>query len=248
MRGMKIVSTKIALMAALLGAGCGGGATPTGTGGTCGASTGAGGTNGVFMGTGRYLPLKVDATWIYKLTDTSTAGCQTRTTRVEALEAVGGMKPGVTAFRLREADSNGSAQVSWQEDQTDKVVRHREQSFDTTGVMTKEEWYAPSRLRVDETAAHIVMGTMWNDVYTETQIATGAATTTTPKTDKWAVEATDELVTVPAGTFSCMRVHRVGQMTATGLVDKTYWFARGVGKVKEVGGGATEELRSYTIP
>jgi hypothetical protein len=57
--------------------------------------------------------------------------------------------------------------------------------------------------------------------------------------------AVDEPVTVPAGTFNCLRVRRrASQQDGS---DKTYWFAKGVGKVKEVG-GQTEELTSVTIP
>jgi hypothetical protein len=55
------------------------------------------------------------------------------------------------------------------------------------------------------------------------------------------------MVTVPAGTFTTVHVQRVSGSGST--KQKDYWFAKGVGKVKETGGGQqNEELMSYSIP
>jgi hypothetical protein len=54
-------------------------------------------------------------------------------------------------------------------------------------------------------------------------------------------------VAVPAGTFCALRVRRVTSTTLGGS-DKTYWFARGVGKVKEEGGNQREELTDHALP
>jgi hypothetical protein len=48
-------------------------------------------------------------------------------------------------------------------------------------------------------------------------------------------------VTVPAGTFHALILQKAGSSVA-----KTYWFVRGVGKVKETG-GQTEELVEYHV-
>ena len=56
------------------------------------------------------------------------------------------------------------------------------------------------------------------------------------------MRAVGESVTVPAGTFTdTVVLEKIG-----GSVLKTYWFARGVGKVKETG-GQTEELVEYGV-
>ena len=60
--------------------------------------------------------------------------------------------------------------------------------------------------------------------------------------DTWRVVALDEMVTVPAGTFSAVVIEKVG-----GTSTKRYWFARGVGKVKEQSGTQLEELKSYML-
>lgn len=75
----------------------------------------------------------------------------------------------------------------------------------------------------------------------------GLITTMTQVTDLWSVVAVDQSVTVPAGTFKALVVRRRAN-AGTGS-DKTFWFVRGIGKVKETGvGEQTEELTSYTFP
>jgi hypothetical protein len=67
--------------------------------------------------------------------------------------------------------------------------------------------------------------------------------TTTTKDEVWMVEAVDEMLTVSAGTFLTLRVRK----TTSGNADNTYWFAKGVGKVQEMG-EQVETLTSYLIP
>jgi hypothetical protein len=193
----------------------------------------------------RLLPLVVGASWTFAVTPTGGGAAESKTSTVEALEDVGDLKAGVTAFRVRTEKLDGST-VSWQEDQCDGVVRHREQSFDLGDVLLSDQIYQPSKLRVDETAAHMTMGATWVDTYTEIEEdpVTGDVVTT-EKSESWTVEAASESVTVPAGTFTAIKLRRTSDVV--GGADKTYWFAPGVGKVKEVG-DQTEELTEYTIP
>jgi hypothetical protein len=72
-----------------------------------------------------------------------------------------------------------------------------------------------------------------------------ASTTTATINVQWTIEAVDEMVTVPAGTFSCLRVHSV-ESGSLGY-DSTFWYARNVGKVKETG-TETRNLVGYSIP
>ena len=57
------------------------------------------------------------------------------------------------------------------------------------------------------------------------------------------VEAVDEQVTVPAGVFLTMRMRRVDSDKGV----KTYWYARGVGKVMERDEHEVEMLQSYSV-
>jgi hypothetical protein len=139
---------------------------------------------------------------------------------------------------VRSKTLNGST-VNWQQDTGTSIIRHREQFLDAAGAITSDHVFSPGKLRLDESPAHTVLHATWTETYTDMAVAAAAVTVT------WTVEAVDEMVTVPAGTFKCLRVHSVEKGGAA--YDSTFWFARNVGKVKESG---TEErqLVRYSIP
>jgi hypothetical protein len=188
-----------------------------------------------------FLPLVTGATWTYRITDSGTGAVADKTNLVGPLEDVGGMKAGTMAFKVTTDKLDGQT-VSWQERMGNLVIRHREQSFDLAGTMTREEWYDPYKLRLDESPEHVMAGAAAY-VQSYNELVTG---TTMPvaKSETWTVLAVNQSVTVPAGTFECLVLRRTG---GTGAADKTYYFARGVGKVKEEG-GQLEELVSFNIP
>lgn len=193
----------------------------------------------------RYMALAPGMSWTFVVTDVSSGATETKTQTVGPLEDVGGAKAGIMAFRLTTVKVSGMVE-SWQEDTGEAILRHREQDF--AGANRVDEIYDPYKLRVDDSDAHSTLGASWTEDYTEvvTDVVNGG-TTMQPKTETWSIEAIDEVLTVPAGTFNTMRVHRIS-MANTGGSDKMYWFARGVGKVKEASVDRIEELSSYTIP
>lgn len=193
--------------------------------------------------TGRYLALVTGASWTYRVTDPG--GTAEKTQTVGALEDVGGSKAGVMAYRMTTTKAGGQV-VSWQEDTGTALRRHRE--LDMAGGTQTTEVYEPYRTRIDESAAHLSPGATWTEGYNELVTDAQNVTTTTPKSEQWRVVAVDEPVTVPAGTFCALRVQRTSTTPGGAGSDKTFWFAREVGKVKEVGAGQTEELLSYTVP
>lgn len=195
--------------------------------------------------TGRLLPAKIGASWTYRVTDADGV-VSTKVHSIEALEDVGGRKAGVTAFRFRTEKDNGST-VSWQEDRTTSIVRHREQSYDASGALEAEEYYDPGKVRVDESTEHLTSGAAWEEAWTEVRIDPVEGEASSPRSAAWTVEAATETVTVPAGTFTCVRLRRVSTNESGLGSDKTFWFAPGVGKVKETG-GKTEELVEFVIP
>ena len=104
----------------------------------------------------------------------------------------------------------------------------------------------PGKLRIDE--SHLEVGAVYEQTYTQETIDMETdMTMEISKTETWTVEAIDEVVEVPAGTFTTLRLHRTGETTNGVGAEKRYWFARGVGKVKEEGEGQTEELHSYSL-
>lgn len=248
-----------ALTVLLLAAGCGGGSGQSNDGG---------------VDSGSWLPLKVGNRWTYQVTDVD-GTVSAKVQGVTAEQAVGGDgdSKDMMAFRLvtgnKFNDPNGD--VSFQALVGDRVVRFRELSINgTSGAVKKEEYFGtPWKLRVDAAAEHTAVRATWLESYPDfvvdkpkattasdggaTVVDAGASadgglvTTTSQITDVWSVTAVDEPVTVPAGTFKALVVRRLAD-SGSGT-DKSFWFVRGVGKIKETGvGQQTEELLSYSLP
>jgi hypothetical protein len=192
----------------------------------------------------RYLPLTVGASWTYDVTDLSVPGSLpvAKATTVEGFESVGDRKDGTMAFRIRTEKASGST-TSWQEDRCTSIVRHREQSYSASNLMESDQFYMPSKLRIDETAEHLAVGARWTVSYDEVEVDPVAGETTVSKDETWSVEAVGESITVPAGTFSTVQLRKV----TSGEADKRFWFAAGVGKIKEEG-EQREELRAFNLP
>src|SRR5262249_50452991 len=182
--------------------------------------------------------LVVGAVWTWKSSDTLSGLSGTTGSMIEALETMTGVKAGVSAYRVRSTTLTGST-VNWQQDTGTAVVRHREQFLDTRGAIMTDHYYLLSKLRLDESPAHTTLGATWTEVYTD-QVTTIASVSVA-----WTVEAVDEMVTVPAGTFKCLRVHAVE--TGGAGYDSHFWYARNVGKVKETG-TEVRDLTGYNIP
>jgi hypothetical protein len=229
-------------------AGCGAaapGTTASGQGGS-GGDTPDGGTV-VSAGTA-YFPLRLGIAWTYRVTDTSGASADKMTT-VEALEPGDGMN-GPLAFRFRN-ESLAGATVNWQQLSGTAIVRYRQHVLDAAGNDTLEKTYAPSSVVFDESEGHLVAGATWNEMYAETKPNATGQPKTTQELVKWTVEATDDVVTVPAGVFTCIRVRR-HHISSANPVDEVTWFAPGTGSVKETGAGPLadqmRELVSATLP
>jgi hypothetical protein len=226
----------------------------------CGGGQAKGDAGTVADGTGDFLPLAVGNNWTYQLTDTD-GKVSSSVVSVTAKEAAGGSGPNaaMTAFRVVTGnmvdDENGD--VSWQAIVDGRVLRLREASIDgKTGRLKNEQTWDPPRLRLDESDAHTAAEASWVEpVYTEYDtdwdsdgdggvvVPDGGATTKPNIKDLWSVVSPGEAVTVPAGTFKALILRRVGDSGAT---VKNYWFARGVGLVKQTeDGSSTHELVSY---
>jgi len=192
----------------------------------------------------RYFPMAIGAKWTYKVNNKGVIG--TKVQEVLGYEDVGGLKAGVMAYKVQSNKPSGKKTISWQKDDGFSLVRHREHTFAANGSQETEEFYLPGKLRLDETSAHTVLGASYHYIYTEkVHDFVLAANTSLLKDEVWTVEAVDFAVTVPAGTFNCMQLHKTNASTGS---DKRYWFAKGVGKVKEQSANQTEELVSFQFP
>ena len=214
--------------------------------------------------TGSYYPLAVGDSWTYQ--ETATDGTiSAEVVSVVAEEMVGGDGPNAAqmAFRVvtgnKVNDPNGD--IDWEaEIQTpdQRIVRYREESVgETKGNEKNETYWDPPRLRLDEAADRVVAGASWEeDPYTEhdTDVDTNdggmfipdGGITSSVEHDIWSVVGVDEAVTVPAGTFKTLHLKRINKDSTDGV--KEFWFARGIGRVKETGNGKpTHELTSSHV-
>ena len=152
------------------------------------------------------------------------------------------------------------ATISWQAREGNKVLRYRETSCTRFSAMMMndtitscsvdvEDYWDPPRVRIDELPMGMAPAenmtwperyTEFKDAYDYTVTPPVVTSSTAMNTDTWLVMNANVSVTVPAGTFNnCIVLQK---MTSSTLMLKTYTFCRGVGKVKEVGLGQTEEL------
>lgn len=195
----------------------------------------------------RYLPLAVGAIWTYYDIDLTANTKGNTRSEITRMENVGGSDNGTQAYRVDSTTLDGRT-VNWQLDELSRVTRLREQFFDLDGSLLSDYDYVPHKVRLDETPPHLVVGATWDESYVAVAQIVNSANPNQSLTyaASWSVESVDDSVTVPAGTFTqCLRVRR---LEPGGVEpDRTYWFARHVGKVKEVG-SVSKELTSYFIP
>jgi hypothetical protein len=223
----------------------------SGVGGT-GDTTGTGGTDGS-GGPGdpsqQLLPLKTGNSWTYAVTYSGEAAVTVipKTQTVMEEEPVGGTGPNasVTAFRMvtRKQTDGTQLTVSWQARVGTRVVRYREQAFgeDAPYALVREDHWDPAKLRVDETPDRMAAGATWLETAQQTRVPPGGAPQTEELQDTWTVVAERRPVTVHGRSYEVLILEKRGSDS------KTYWYAPGIGKVKEIGPGATEELMSYSL-
>jgi hypothetical protein len=190
--------------------------------------------------TGSLLPLVPGNRWTYRVTDDDEV--TQKTVRVGASRTVGGDGPnaGATAFEVT-SDKDGASAVSLVADLDGKIVRYTEDELSGKGKLERSYVWAPHRLYIDGTAEHVVAGASWLEEPEETSTKADEAAELSTLRERWQVIASQEKVTVPAGTFDALVVQKAG-----GVKLKTYWYVPGLGKVKETG-GQTEELVDYDV-
>lgn len=232
-RSMAIWGALVGTLLALE-SGCGGG------GGTTSPLNGGGGSGSdaaVQQTSGDYEPLAVGVSWTYHVDDNGVT--YDKTTAVIATEDAGGPAAGITVFHLVDTFP-ANKQDTWYQVDGQVVKRLHDDSLDGSGNVKTDDWYSPYRLRVDETPEHTAAGAAWSMTLTDTHTPMGKPSTMTMKTDNWRVDGVDEPVTVPYGTFQSLHVSRTDPNDGS---VKSFWFVRGIGKVKETNNsGHLEEL------
>lgn len=222
---------------AVAGIGCSGGNDPSADAGT--------GTAQEACAEG-FLPLKMGLKWVYEVRDLRGGGAEMKETTVDAFETVT-MKPGQMAFRLRTRKGGALADetVSWQQRVNNVIARYQEQSYapaqgGTAAQPTLLEWWDPYKLRIDETKLR--KGETWMLTYKEFSRTGMVDDVPHDRNESWEVVGVNEPINNSAGSFKTLHLRRRG-VDQNATSDKHYWFACGVGKIRETTiGGRSEEL------
>ena len=144
------------------------------------------------------------------------------------------------SFILRTETDGDAFTVSVQAVIDGQLVRVSEESG-KGGVVTDRIRFDPPDVRVDLKASRLGAG--YDSNYVEHHLdASGNVISSKEKRHHFVVEAVDQAIDVPAGQFRALRVRRDQE----GGSSKTYWFVRGVGKIREVG-GQVEELSAWEL-
>jgi hypothetical protein len=239
----------------------------------CGSSTGSNdGVGGGSPTTSEYYPLKVGNRWVFQVTVPNSIAPPTfKVVTVEAEEPVGGVGPSAAlpSFRhktCKEARSvEACAQPAGPSNPIDQTVgwwavlgardgaiavNYREQTFKIAMPEkgpTEDDWWEPYRLRFDAQTPHMMLGVHFNEMFKEVKKPTkGGPTTMTSQTIGWVVDAVDEPVVVMPPSGAPRSYPHCIKISHTSGSYKSFWYASGIGKVKEVG-GQIEELIDYQL-
>ena len=185
------------------------------------------------------LPLSLGSRWDYKNTDTLTGTVTTKTSVVTGKKPFDG-QPGVEVFVLQ-TDEGATRSIVYVEVKDTVALRHREDEF-RGGALVSYSLFTPAALRGPE--AMPTSGQVLRDTFTEEQHNPDGTVHRTKSDDyTWNVDSLADKITVPAGTFSAVRVRRV---KLANKKEKLTWWVPGIGKIKEVE-DRIEELTSYEV-
>ncbi len=188
----------------------------------------------------RYLPYQPGYKWTYRVTN---LGNPEVTTKSQQLTTETDAELG--AVIVQTTSKGTGTTISALKIVGDAVVRLRQIDQDVLGALERTTVYDPGQTRLDEAAARLMVGAAWDDVYTVTvtdELGVPVPGSSGQRTDHWEVLGVDVPCSSPLGEFSCLEVRR--QRTVGGVSDKKFFFAKGIGKVKEVNANQVEELVS----
>ncbi len=183
--------------------------------------------------------LTTGTTWTYQVTDPTVPAPYQKQVVVTGPAAVPGS--GEAAVIVTETIP-AAVTVNYYAESQGLMVKYREEDS-ANGVATKVVTWSPDLMKYLANAAP--QGWTFDSEAVETTTYPGGGTPSQKDVSyRWTVLAEHESVTVPAGTFDCVKAQRVNLNNTDKT--KTYWFAPGVGKIREEG-PTTEELTAYQV-
>jgi len=229
---------------------------------------------------GLFYPLEDGSWWRYQTRDAATGEpvCPHKVVSIRWGESDFDARPGVDLFRVHSERADSYALRYQELLPSGSVLRHFDEWYGGTDRLTEVELFCPSKLRVpdgdlsqermslverwvevtittqeegasfdEEGCDHIIFDDQTCEVIVGQPPAGCAVTAPLERWKSWSVDGLCEEVEVPAGRF---RAKRLRTRIDHGEV-ATWWWVRGVGKVKELkvaaDGDEDEELVDYCI-
>lgn len=214
----------------------------------CGGSNGGTGTQidapGNVDPMTRFNPWEAGAVWSYQISQAGKPTVTGKTRTIVGLEDVGAPHAGTMAYKVH-VQLYSETKDLWEVPMGDLDVSYKVAFYNTSNVLYETDTEDPYRLKLDESAAHTATGAAWSETFSETAIIPNTAPSTKSETLNWSVVSAAEPITVVAGSYTALHIRRTNlAKNPVEVID--YWYAKGVGRLKETGGGTTEELESFT--
>jgi hypothetical protein len=175
-----------------------------------------------------YLPLRRGSAWTYLVTD-ETGRRGVGRVRVEGFDFARGARPAA----IVRWDLPDETIISWDRLTPAGVVCDEEEVRDHSDRVISDDLYDPPVTVVDERPGRLAAGAEWSETVADTFPNDRWRPKTKELQVRWHIESVDDRVTVPAGTFTCLRVRRAPRHRPP----TTAWFADKVGLIKEIGAG-----------
>ncbi len=190
----------------------------------------------------RYLPYEVGFTWEWRVTDLTSGSVETKSQIVQ--ESRDNPDDGLPMF-VQMTDKGGGSTENWMRTDGDALVRLQQMDYNSLDQLLRTTVYDPHAIRLDEASDRITEGATYTQTYTEIEYdSTGTETRRAEVTEEWEILGVDVACDAPIGAFECLHVSRT--RTAGGIAQKEYWFAKGIGKIREEG-GQIEQLTACSV-
>jgi len=184
-----------------------------------------------------FLPYAVGYRWSYRITDLESGERTVKDQRIDP--EMNHPKYGPVVVQVT-GKINGET-ISLSRREGDRVLRFQQEDRDENGALERTTIYEPPQIRIDETSEHLAVGAEWDEAYTEIELdPKGTEVQRTETIDHIEVIGDDDRCDSPMGEFRCLRFRRT--RIAGGVAEKEFQFARGIGKIREIGGNQLEEL------
>jgi hypothetical protein len=196
----------------------------------------AGGSRCGFAGDD-FLPYAAGYTWSYRLTDLEDGERAIKEQRIDPQVD----HPDYGPVVVQVTGKLDGQTVSLTRREGDRVLRFEQEDRDATGALERTTLYDPPQIRIDESSERTELGAAWDEAYTEIVLdPDGVEIMRVDTIDHLEVLGVDDPCDSPMGQFRCLRVRRT--RLAGGVAEKEFHFARGIGKIREIGSNQLEEL------